>query len=136
MTPFGNWVKRQWERWVGVWYEGPEPPQRLGEMVVLFANMHPHATRAEWVAFASGHAGQAYMSGYVRGWERSERDPDVMPWRVSSPNTIADEMDPGWREGPSVLEGNAEAIVGESAPSSEELQGMQLDMLAQRRHHR
>ncbi len=136
MTPFGNWLRRQWERWVGKWYEGPTPPQRLREMVVLFANMYPHATRQEWVEFAAGHAGEAYTSGYVRGWERSERDPEAMPWRVTNPEMIADEMDPGWRDGPSVLQGNAEMIVGDKAPSSEELANAQYEILSrQPRHH-
>jgi hypothetical protein len=129
VTPFVRWLKRVIEKLFGRWNETYEAPERLREMVVLFANMHPHATRADWLEFAAGHAAEAYRSGYIRGWERSERDAEAMPWATTSPEVIADEMDPDWRRGPSVLEGDAAAIVGENAPTAAELQAMQVKML-------
>lgn len=127
MTPFARWLRRQWERLVGRYHEGPEAPDRLREMVLLFANAHPIATRQEWVDFAAGHAAQAYQSGYVRGWERSERDPDAQPWREAPPEEVADRMSPGWRDGPSALEHGADALVGSEAPSAEELAALLMD---------
>lgn len=99
MTPLLRFVKRFWEKTTGAWYEGPEPPERLREMVLTFANLHPHATRAEWAEFATKHAGEAYRSGYQRGWEEVERDPS---WKKLSPDQVAAEVDPDWRWAPAV----------------------------------
>ena len=101
MTPFQRLSKRIVERARGIYYEGPEPPGRLGAMVVAFANLHPHATRGEWVAFATEHAGECYRSGYTRGHERSERDyAATMP--DARPEDVADDQDPDWRWSPEV----------------------------------
>lgn len=82
MTPLMKWLKKQWEKHLGTFDEGPEPPARIGNVVGLFARTYPKATVADWVAFATAHAEGAYKDGYVRGYERSERlgpdweDPD------------------------------------------------------------
>ena len=95
----------------GTYYEGVEPPARLGEMVIEFANTHPHATRAEWAAFAMGHSEECYRSGYVRGRESAERDYEVPS---VSPEEVADELDPDWRWSPGiVLGGDPDATVME-----------------------
>jgi hypothetical protein len=89
------------ERLRGIYYEGPEPPGRLAEMAVAFANQYPHATRGEWVRFCGEHAGECYRSGYVRGVERAERDYErSMPERA--PEDVADELDPDWRWSPDI----------------------------------
>lgn len=111
MTPFKRLSGRILERLRGVYHEGFEAPERLGEMVVAFANEYPHATRADWVRFASDHAAECYRSGYTRGYERVERDfENAMP--NNRPEDIADELDPDWRWSPEiVLLGDGEAIV-------------------------
>ena len=112
MTPFQRLVRRVVERWRRTYYEGPEPPARLGEMVVAFANDRQRATRAEWIAYAGELARECYRSGYARGVERAERDfwgsmPSVLPERV------ADELDPGWQHwSPDItLMGDPQAVV-------------------------
>lgn len=96
MTPLMGWIKRTTEKWFGKYYEGPEPPERFHQLVVAFANAHKHATRADWIAFATAHAGEAYRSGYIRGLEYIERDEEGGN-RAISPDVIADAMDPDWR---------------------------------------
>jgi len=83
---------------MGTWDEGPEPPARLREMVLLFAEAHPRATRREWADFAARHAGECYRTGYARGFEASVRDDDQKPWLADMPERVADQVDPGWRE--------------------------------------
>ena len=101
MTPLAKLARGILERLLGRFYEGPEPPARLGEMVVAFANDHPRATRGEWVWFCRQHAAECYRSGYTRGVERAERDfwnamPSVLP------EEVADELDPDWRWQPDI----------------------------------
>lgn len=73
MSRLTRWLRRQLERLLGVWHEGPEPPRRLGEDVRLFRHMHPNATAREWERFAIRHAGNAYRDAFVRGFEWNER---------------------------------------------------------------
>lgn len=122
MTPLARFVRRWRERLLGTYYEGPEPPYRLREMVLFFANFKPCATRQEWVEFASHHAAECYRTGYLRGLERAERDPDAQPWMQGDPDELADAMSPGWRRhSPSVFVPGADQIVGDDAPTAEEL---------------
>lgn len=65
-------------------------------MVAVFANLHPRATRAEWAAFAAGHAASAYLAGYQRGVEHVERTWDPPP--AGRVEALADRLDPGWRD--------------------------------------
>jgi hypothetical protein len=91
MTPFVAWLKRTRERWAGVYNEGPEPPQRLAQHVVIFAQAHPRATVAEWAAFASNHAAESYRAGYARGYEWSARE-DMSAEKVTESERLAEEM--------------------------------------------
>jgi hypothetical protein len=94
VTPFMRWLRRWREKYLGTWFEGPEPPVRLAEMVAIFANGVPNATRSDWMQFAIEHAYEAYRSGYQRGYEHIERDPlTVSP----TPDELADAIDPDWR---------------------------------------
>jgi hypothetical protein len=102
MTPLLGALKTLWERAVGRWDEGPEPPRRLREMVLMFANDNPRATRREWVDFAAHLAGEAYRTGFVRGWEMDVRTADK-PWHGEPPEAMADAMEPEWRASPAVL---------------------------------
>ncbi len=79
MTPFVRLLRNVWERLFGKFYDGPEPPERLTQMVQLFMIAHPFATRQQWAQFASKHSGETYKSGYVRGFEWAERDLDRKP---------------------------------------------------------
>lgn len=99
------------ERWLGTYYEGPEPPERMTVQVTVFANVFPHATRAEWVAFAQRAIYEAYCSGYVRGAEYVERAPETWLPEVD-PTEIADATMPGWRDEPVVL--HAEVVDDEA----------------------
>jgi len=117
VTPIKRLAKGIVERLLGIWYEGPEPPARLGEMVVAFANDNPRATRADWVRFCQFHSGECYRSGYVRGVERSERDfLNAMP--STRPEDIADELDPDWRWSPDItLMGDPTVVVEDMNPT-------------------
>lgn len=83
MTPVMKFLKNAWEKHVGTFAEGPNPPPRLTQMAEMFARANPHATVAEWAEFCGRHAGSAYQEGYIRGFERGERlgpdweDPDA-----------------------------------------------------------
>jgi hypothetical protein len=106
-------VRRLLERAAGAIDDGPEPPDRLAEMVVAFANDNPHATRAEWVAFSAQHAAECWRSGYRRGFENVE-----LP--EQDPDRVADELDPNWRWSPDIrLVGDAGAVVLEENDEQE-----------------
>jgi hypothetical protein len=102
VTPFLRLCKRLWERVIGTWDEGPEPPVRLREAVLMFANMHPRATRRDWVNFASHFAGESYRTGFIRGWEMDVRTAEH-PWKGEPPELMANMLDPGWSWAPEVL---------------------------------
>jgi hypothetical protein len=99
VTPAMRFFKRIAEKWFGTWNEGPEPPDRLMNMVFVFALEHPHATRGDWIRFSIEHAAEAYRSAYTRGVEYAERTP-VEPG--TPPDKIADAVDPNWRWGDEV----------------------------------
>ncbi len=101
MTPLKKWLRNRAEKWLHQHYEGPAAPKRLREEVIAFANLHPHATRDKWVAFATDFANQCYESGYLRGVEWAERDPDAFDASLP-PDMIADQMDPDWRWRPAI----------------------------------
>lgn len=67
------------ERVLARFYEGPEPPVRIGETVTIFRVMNPEADAEAWARFAALHAEDCYRAGFVRGIERAERDPNKMP---------------------------------------------------------
>lgn len=101
MTPLGRWLAKKTEQVLGRFYEGPEPPARLRGLALAFANDHPHATRAEWLEFAAGHAEEAWRQAYVRGVAYVERDPEG--WRPDVPPEEAMSfVDPDWRDSPAV----------------------------------
>jgi hypothetical protein len=97
MTRFAKFLHRLFDKIFGEWDEGPEPPARLREMALLFAEMHPRATRREWVDFAARHAGEAYRTGWVRGFEATVRE-EEKPWAGDMPEHQADALMPGWRD--------------------------------------
>jgi hypothetical protein len=74
MTRAARWWRNLLERHLGRFYEGPEPPRRLAEMVLQFAELYPRATKQQWIEFAARHAIECYRTGYVRGYEWCERD--------------------------------------------------------------
>jgi hypothetical protein len=61
----------------------------------MFANLHPRATVMEWINFATEHGAECYRSGYMRGVENAERDPNEPE---IPPEEIADVVMPGWRD--------------------------------------
>ncbi len=101
MTPFLKLLKRASDRLFGEWDEdkGPEPPGRLREYAVAFANRHPNATRAEWLEAASQMAEEAYRGGFRAGYEHQERE--AYP-PAFSPDQLAEQIDPDWRWSPEV----------------------------------
>jgi ABC-type Fe3+ transport system substrate-binding protein len=95
MTPFKRWLVKTAEKWLGRYYEGPEPPTYIRDVVQQFVQNAPRATRDEWVAFAQDLAGEAYMAGYTRGYEYVERTTD---WKPNvPPEELADLFDPAWK---------------------------------------
>lgn len=89
MTALGRFARRQLERLLDRWREGPEPPVRLRERVRLFRHARPYATAAEWEAFAVKLAGDAWRDAFARGFEWQERcwpDPSPDPAEVAAEN--------------------------------------------------
>lgn len=123
MTPFLKFIKSGLERTFGKYYEGPEAPDRIRKMVAAFAAEHPRATRQEWIDFACEHACEAYKSGYVRGFEYVERDPDMFR-KDLPPEVIADMLDPNWRWGDEVdpFTGDVREVVPDERIEEEEVQ--------------
>ena len=98
MSRLSAWLTRTAEKFAGSFYEGPEMPDRLAQMVTVFANMNRRATRTEWAEFAREHAREAYRSGFIRGAERVERASDeTLIEAPMSPEAIADLDGPDWR---------------------------------------
>lgn len=90
-----RWARRFAEKLAGNFYEGPEPPERVAEMARAFASMNPRATKGEWLAMSQELAREAYRSGWTRGFEFAERDPEEPN---PAPEELADVMSPGWRD--------------------------------------
>lgn len=125
MLPLLTRIRRRLEKMFGVWAEGPEPPERLGQMVTYFANGRPRATRAEWQRFATEHANNAYRAGYLRGYEYTERDPDERDaLSRANPDEVADALFPGWRwtSEPIVLEEPDEEPLNRDRTEAEEVE--------------
>jgi hypothetical protein len=119
MTPFARLLKRFAEKFADRYYEGPDAPERLREMVVAFANDHPKASVGEWTEFASTLCAEAYESGYVRGFEYTERTFD---WRPDiPPEMLADMYDPDWKTGRGIQLRSAGAVVPDAEPTEEQV---------------
>ncbi len=97
MTILSRWIARRAENYLKTFYEGPEPPLRIADLAIEFANLYPTATRAQWLRFTTEHAREAYRSGYQRGFEYVERDPDFFVRHDRTPEMVADQIDPDWR---------------------------------------
>lgn len=101
MPPIVRWFRDIRERIFGKFYDGPEPPDRLAQMVIAFALTTPQATRFDWTRFAIDHARECYRAGYTRGVEYVERDPDERALLSQlDPDAIADALSPDWRWSP------------------------------------
>jgi hypothetical protein len=74
MGKIRKWLRRQYDKLRGRFYEGPDPPPRLGQAAAAFASSGKHTTE-EWIDFAAHLAGESYRSGYLRGVEWRERAP-------------------------------------------------------------
>jgi hypothetical protein len=111
-TRLQQWIAKLAERVVGRYYEGPEPPVRLAEQVVMFAVANPHATREAWSLFATALAGGAYRSGYVRGFEWAERDLDKLD--VGDPAVLAsnEAHDYEWHAPEALTTAQLQEVVG------------------------
>ena len=102
---------------MGRYYDGPEPPVRLAEMVLRFAEMYPRATKRQWVDFAARHAFEGYRAGYVRGQEWCERDLDRRDPAVDPEEAmLAAGYDDSWLDHPVDLQDEA-APVQEAPPA-------------------
>src|SRR4051812_13529060 len=108
------------ERVRGVFYEGPKPPARLGQLVREFARLNQYATRAEWIAFAIEHGEECYQSGYTRGFEYKNRDKDA----------AQPDYDWEWTEDPSAVPLLADIVVDEAVPNEPPLEQLGDEELA------
>ena len=122
-----RWLRDKFEQTIGVYYEGEEPPRRLREQVISFANLYPRATRAEWAEFAASFAEECYRAGYLRGVEWVERDEQRDP-NAPTPEEIANDMDPDWIWRPLVKLEDGSYVVGDIRPEHEEIED-QIDRL-------
>jgi hypothetical protein len=95
VTPAERALRNLWERLTRRFYEGPEAPARLEDVVREFDHRYPRATRAEWAEFAIRMSRGCYRDGWVRGYEWAERDPGQPD---PSPEELADQYEPGWRD--------------------------------------
>lgn len=87
-------LRDTFERLTARFYEGPEPPPRLRDEVLMFRLMQPNASVAAWVEFAIGLAEQSYRSGFTRGFAWHERS--LAEQRPDSPERIADAEANAW----------------------------------------
>jgi hypothetical protein len=137
MTPVLKFIKRLTEKWFGEWSEGPDPPDRIMNMVFVFALEHPHATRGDWIRFSIEHAAEAYRSAYQRGVEWVERDPAGTRPDIP-PEVIADQLDPNWRWGDEVdLSGmNLDKMVRDETPPEHVLMAEHIEYMKKRAKER
>lgn len=92
-----RWARSFFEKRVGSFYEGPQPPERLIQEARAYAHLHPNATIVEWADFAANLAKQSWREGWTRGYEHVERDEN--PYRDDlPPDVVADLLDRSWRE--------------------------------------
>lgn len=131
MTPVAKWVKKLAQKWLGEFYEGEEPPDRLGEQVLTFANLRPLATRGEWIDFSRAFAEECYRAGYLRGVEHAERDP--LDPAEKSPEQLADEIDPNWRWRPMIQPIHANDEIVPAVRAEHETIQAHLDLEARQR---
>lgn len=129
MTPFTKWVRNAIESWIGTRYEGPQPPKRLEQQVLSFAEFYPKATRAEWVEFATRFAEECYRIGYTRGVEWAERDGE----EGTDPEALMDEIDPDWRSSDPVKLTNPDGVPPEERDDGTPNMGDIEDLRAQLR---
>lgn len=115
LTPIARWLRRLWQRAFGTFYEGPSAPPRLRQMVRIFEEQHPFATRADYLDFAAKHAEEAYRTGYVRGLEWSERDVERAPEPVD-PEQVLEEERHGWSLFPTDVERAVEHLAEDPYP--------------------
>lgn len=121
MTPVGKWLRDRLERWLQRYHEGPEMPQRIADMAIAFAQLYPTATRAQWLAFSAELARESYRSGYVRGFEYVERDPELWMPKVP-PEELADQIDPDWRWRPIDMDRGIEEPEGVPREEADEVE--------------
>lgn len=119
MTPFAKWCRDAFEKVVGRFDEGPDPPARIGQLVVEFFNANPRLTRKQAVTFCHQLAATTYRAAYVRGWEHTIRDPQAN-WRKYPPELMADLEDPDWRWRPALGDelANPEDFVEDEVPAA------------------
>lgn len=98
LTPVGRFLRNLGEKLAKRFYEGPEPPERIARYAEEFAILHPGATRAEWVRFATGLGQTFYRSGWTRGFEWTDRDLDRRDPLVD-PDRLAHAMGHDWEWG-------------------------------------
>lgn len=94
-----QWLSRRRQKREGQFFEGPAPPRRVRDQVIAFANAFPGATRLQWVEAMVDLCEGFWIDGWARGheWaERAERKSGI------TPEAIADQIDPEWRERPAV----------------------------------
>lgn len=98
MTPVERFLRNAAEKLAKRYYEGPQAPDRLLELVSAFRAENPNPSAAEWEEFSKKLAGYAYRAGWQRGYEWAERQgPDEKPWAKLPPEMVADFEDPDWR---------------------------------------
>ncbi len=119
MTPLVKWLKKKAAVFAGTYEGGQDPPERLREQVIAFANMYPAATRGQFVDMAATLAEEAWRAGHLCGIEWAERDPNAFDPSLP-PEVIADQIDPDWRWRPmSELELPADEVIPEHRTTGE-----------------
>jgi len=84
---FRKWIRSIAEWFIGDYYEGPQPPRHIAEEARLFRLLNPNAGPSDWESFAVKHAQNCYRSGFVRGFEWTERD---WPGPPDDPEVLAE----------------------------------------------
>jgi hypothetical protein len=121
MVPINRLLRNLFQRLRGTYYEGPEAPSRLGQIVEVFAASRRRATRRQWIEFARSLAEEAYRSGYVRGYEWAERDLDRRDPAIDPEALAAVEgHEWEWLDGGSVpTPEGLDEVVGEGDPAAD-----------------
>lgn len=70
----GRWLRNLIEKFLGRYYEGPDPPRRLTEELRVWLYINPDADRSTVEGYVALLLESAYREGFTRGYEWQERD--------------------------------------------------------------
>lgn len=93
----GRFFRRLIEKWLGRYYEGPDPPRRIEEELRIWMYLNPDADRETVIGYCGFLLDSSYREGFTRGYEWQERgwggpevDPEVLAELEAQDWSLAD----------------------------------------------